>query len=226
MRRGCRHTGAGSPSTTVGVVRSRLLAPLVGPPPSPSAQILDLQRAIGRLHEGVDAAAAVDVGGGAEYTCNLHSWQRSTPVPPAPSAGGGLEQVVEVAVGGPHEGVERSTSGRGGDLERPGKGNTCRGAHTLLICLCPTLRMTHDHPTLIKEAPSELLEHERRHRHSITGSRIRMLRLLKRGEAKSVTRSRRTHRLQLAAHPEMAHHLLGGPPSSTHRAQAARWQVN
>ena len=40
------------------------------------------------------------------------------------------------------------------------------------------------------------------------------------------TRSRRTHRLQLAAHPEMAHHLLGGPPSSTHRAQAARWQVN
>ena len=57
---------------------------------------------------------------------------------------------------------------------------------TLLICLCPTLRMTHDHPTLIKEAPSELLEHERRHRHSITGSRIRMLRLLKRGEAKSV----------------------------------------
>ncbi len=46
--------------------------------------------------------------------------------------------------------------------------------------------MTHDHPTLIKEAPSELLEHERRHRHSITGSRIRMLRLLKRGEAKSV----------------------------------------
>ena len=59
-------------------------------------------------------------------------------------------------------------------------------SHTLLICLCPTLRMTHDHPTLIKEAPSELLEHERRHRHSITGSRIRMLRLLKRGEAKSV----------------------------------------
>ena len=58
--------------------------------------------------------------------------------------------------------------------------------NTLLICLCPTLRMTHDHPTLIKEAPSELLEHERRHRHSITGSRIRMLRLLKRGEAKSV----------------------------------------
>ncbi len=58
--------------------------------------------------------------------------------------------------------------------------------YTLLICLCPTLRMTHDHPTLIKEAPSELLEHERRHRHSITGSRIRMLRLLKRGEAKGV----------------------------------------
>ncbi len=46
--------------------------------------------------------------------------------------------------------------------------------------------MAHDHPTLIKEAPSELLEHERRHRHSITSSRIRMLRLLKRGEAKSV----------------------------------------
>ena len=46
--------------------------------------------------------------------------------------------------------------------------------------------MAHDHPTLIKEAPSELLEHERRHRHSITGSRIRMLGLLKRGEAKSV----------------------------------------
>ena len=61
-----------------------------------------------------------------------------------------------------------------------------QGCYTLLICLCPTLRMTHDHPTLIKEAPSELLEHERRHRHSITGSRIRMLRLLKRGEAKSV----------------------------------------
>ena len=62
----------------------------------------------------------------------------------------------------------------------------CGSCNTLLICLCPTLRMTHDHPTLIKEAPSELLEHERRHRHSITGSRIRMLRLLKRGEAKSV----------------------------------------
>ena len=46
--------------------------------------------------------------------------------------------------------------------------------------------MAHDYPTLIKEAPGELLEHERRHRHSITGSRIRMLRLLKRGEAKSV----------------------------------------
>ncbi len=46
--------------------------------------------------------------------------------------------------------------------------------------------MAHDHPTLIKEAPSELLEHERRHRHSITSSRIRMLRLLKRGEAKGV----------------------------------------
>ena len=75
---------------------------------------------------------------------------------------------------------------------------------TLLICLCPTLRMTHDHPTLIKEAPSELLEHERRHRHSITGSRIRMLRLLKRGEAKSVREAGGTHRLQLAAHPEMA----------------------
>ena len=86
--------------------------------------------------------------------------------------------------------------------------------------------MTHDHPTLIKEAPSELLEHERRHRHSITGSRIRMLRLLKRGEAKGVREAGEPHRLQLAAHPEMAHHLLGGPPSSTHRAQAARWQVN
>ena len=46
--------------------------------------------------------------------------------------------------------------------------------------------MAHDHPTLIKEAPSELLEHERRHRHSITSSRIRMPRLLKRGEAKGV----------------------------------------
>ncbi len=48
--------------------------------------------------------------------------------------------------------------------------------------------MAHDYPTLIKEAPSELLEHERKHRHSITGSRIRirMLRLLKQGEAKSV----------------------------------------
>ena len=60
------------------------------------------------------------------------------------------------------------------------------GVIPFMICLCPTLRMTHDHPTLIKEAPSELLEHERRHRHSITGSRIRMLRLLKRGEAKGV----------------------------------------
>lgn len=46
--------------------------------------------------------------------------------------------------------------------------------------------MAHDYPILIKETTNELLEHEKKLRHSIIGSRIRMLRLLKQGEAKSV----------------------------------------
>ena len=46
--------------------------------------------------------------------------------------------------------------------------------------------MRHNYRTLIKEPTSRLLNHEKKHRHNIIGSRIRMLRLLKQGEAKSV----------------------------------------
>lgn len=46
--------------------------------------------------------------------------------------------------------------------------------------------MRHDYQRLIKETEEELFEQERQHRHSVVGSRLRMLRLLKSGEATSV----------------------------------------
>lgn len=46
--------------------------------------------------------------------------------------------------------------------------------------------MRHDYQQLIHETPDDLLTLEHHHRHSIIGSRLRMLRLLKQGQAKSV----------------------------------------
>ena len=46
--------------------------------------------------------------------------------------------------------------------------------------------MRHDYQKLIKETTEELAEQERQHRHSIIGSRLQMLRLLKSSEATSV----------------------------------------
>ncbi len=46
--------------------------------------------------------------------------------------------------------------------------------------------MRHDYQKIIKEELEELIDLERHHRNSIIGSRIRMLRLLKQGQAKSV----------------------------------------
>jgi transposase len=46
--------------------------------------------------------------------------------------------------------------------------------------------MRHDYQKLIKESVEELAEQERKHRHSVIGSRLQMLRLLKSGEASSV----------------------------------------
>lgn len=49
--------------------------------------------------------------------------------------------------------------------------------------------MRHDYQRLIKETIEELAELERQHRHSVIGSRLRMLRLLKSGEASSVQKA-------------------------------------
>lgn len=46
--------------------------------------------------------------------------------------------------------------------------------------------MRHDYQRLVKETTEELVDLERKHRHSVIGSRLRMLRLLKSGEARSV----------------------------------------
>jgi transposase len=46
--------------------------------------------------------------------------------------------------------------------------------------------MRHDYKQLIKETAEELQQQERQHRHNLMGTRLRMLRLLKTGEASSV----------------------------------------